>query len=95
MKPVLFSNKARKDLSAIYIYTSSAWSLQQTIRYRDLLIDKCFSIPDKESILSFPKYGDYLYTHSNHHFIFFKSFESEIRIVRFLHECISFSKHLL
>ncbi|MBR5019214.1 MAG: type II toxin-antitoxin system RelE/ParE family toxin [Bacteroidales bacterium] len=94
MKPILFSGKARKDLAEIRIYTESLWSRQQAIRYRDLLIDECFSIPDKEQIISYPTYNDFFYTHCGHHYIFFKSTTREIRIVRILHESMHFIKHL-
>ena len=94
MKPVLFSGKARNDISAIYKYTESIWSLRQAAEYRNLILDECFSIPQRETILSFPTYKDYLYTHCGHHYIFFKSSESEIKIVRILHESMSFAKQL-
>ena len=94
MKPVLFSNKARKDLSEIRRYTESAWSLQQSIYYRDMLLNECFSLPEKEAILSFPAYKDYHYTHCGHHYVFFKSADSDIKIVRILLESMNFSNHL-
>ena len=94
MKPVLFSGKARKDISAIYTYTTSIWSRRQAADYRDLIIDECFSIPQRETILSFPSYKDFFYTHCGHHYIFFKSSDDEIKIVRILHESMSFTKHL-
>ena len=94
MKPILFSAKSRQDLLEIRAYTESQWSPQQAIAYRDLLLDECYSIPDKESVLSFPAYKEYHYTHCGHHYIFFKSSEQEIRIVRIHHERMQFSKHL-
>ena len=94
MKPVLFSGKARKDLAAIRVYSESSWSRQQAILYRNLLLDECFSISDKELIISFQAYKDYFYTHCGHHYVFFKSTADSIKIVRILHESMSFAKHL-
>ncbi|MBR0255851.1 MAG: type II toxin-antitoxin system RelE/ParE family toxin [Bacteroidales bacterium] len=94
MKQILFSGKARQDLLAIKTYTESLWSAQQSIYYRDLLLDEGFSIPEREDIISYPTYKAYSYTHCGHHFIFFQSTGSEIRIVRILHEKMSFANHL-
>lgn len=95
MKSILFSNKSRRDLAEIRIYTESIWSREQALRYRDLLLDECFSIPVKEGIISFPTYNEYSYTHCAHHYIFFRSTPDEIKIVRILHESMSFTKHLV
>jgi len=94
MKRILFSGKARQDLLAIRTYTESLWSPQQAIYYRDLLLDECFSIPERERIFSYPKYKAYSYTHCGHHYIFFRSLENEIKVVRILHEKMNFASHL-
>ena len=94
MKQILFSGKARQDLLAIRAHTESFWSLQQAIYYRDLLLDECFSIPERERIFSYPKYKAYSYTHCGHHYIFFRSLENEIKVVRILHEKMNFASHL-
>ena len=94
MKQILFSGKARQDLLAIKTYTESLWSARQSIYYRDMLLDECFSIPEREVIISYPTYKTYSYTHCGQHFIFFQSTENGIRIARILHEKMSFANHL-
>ena len=94
MKPVLFSNRSRKDLFDIRIHTESVWSRKQAVRYLNLLLDECFSIPGREDIVSYPEYKDYHYSHCGQHFVFFRSTACDIRIVRILHERMSFARHL-
>ena len=94
MKQVLFSTKARKDLVSIRVYTELNWSRQQSIKYINLMLDECFSVPDKEAFISFRAYKDYFFFHCGHHFVFFKSTDQKIMISRILHDKQNFAKHL-
>ena len=94
MKQVVFSVKAMSDLVSIRVYTEKTWSHLQSLKYRDLLLDECYSLPIKEEFMSFKLYKNYYYSHCGHHYLFFRSSESDIKIVRILHERQNFALHL-
>ncbi|MEK8180152.1 type II toxin-antitoxin system RelE/ParE family toxin [Flavobacterium buctense] len=97
MAKFYLTNKAVKDLGAIWHYTAETWSENQASIYYNLLIDSCQELANKpnqgksyevveKNILGF-KTGE--------HLIFYRIIAvNEIEIVRILHGMMDLKKHL-
>src|SRR5690606_30334849 len=92
------SRQALKDLEDIWLYTVENWSIEQADRYLNLIFDEI------EYLVSNPQSGkDYHNVRSFYraskvksHIIFYKleGEESEIEIIRILHERMDFESRL-
>ena len=97
MAKYFLSNKAVKDLSKIWNYTYETWSEYQADKYYELLISFCEEISEK------PKCGknydeidkNILGYKASHHIIFYKVIqETEIEILRILHESMDWKNRI-
>lgn len=85
---VVFKQQAILDLKAIWLYTLHTWSLTQADRYHALIIKEI------EFLAANPKSGKnqqhiragYYSSKIKSHIIFYKILDSELEIIRILHE---------
>jgi len=91
------SSQALIDLEQIWLYTFENWSIEQADRYYNLLISEMEYISqnqDSGKSMSHIKYG-YRASKVKSHLIFYKtSSESEIEIIRILHERMDIENRL-
>jgi toxin ParE1/3/4 len=83
------SSKAQADLINIWKFTFDSWSIDQTDRYYNLIIDKIQEICEKPDIGR--RYDDvrknYWGVNVKSHIIFYKISEEEIiEVIRILHQ---------
>jgi len=84
-----FSQKAIKDLSAIWEYTFDEWSELQAEKYYNMLIETCREIADNPNIgKDYSLIAKNLYgITSGRHILFYRKLKSkDVEIVRILHE---------
>lgn len=91
-----FSNKAIEDLSNIWNYTFNFWSEQQADKYYGLLIDTCKLIAEKPVIGKPYEEIDLgiLGFRIGKHIIFYKSENSNIVVLRILHESMDLKSRI-
>ena len=93
---IVFREAALSDLEEIWLYTLDTWSVEQADRYHDLVIKEIEFLTKK------PKSGKnmatlrpgYFSSKVKSHFIFYKYNETELEIVRILHESMDIPNHL-
>lgn len=96
MRQVVFSPKAKSDLSDIWDYTLVEWGIEQAEKYvRELwgaiqaqALDTSTSVDISDVRRRYRK------VRSGSHVIFFKLTDSEIDVVRILHQRTDFERHL-
>ena len=92
------SNEASYDLEKIWLYTFDTWSIEQADRYLSLILDEieylCLK-PDSGKDFSHIRKG-YFRTKVKAHLIFYKINikQSEIEIIRVLHQMMDIQNHL-
>ena len=89
MAEYILSEKALEDLNSIWIYTAENWSVEQANRYYNLIVDEIEYV--SENFDSAKDFGairrNYAYSKVKSHLVFFKKTEnSELEVVRILHE---------
>ena len=92
------SVKASEDIEDIWLYTFKNWSIEQADRYVNLILDEIEYLSDN------PTSGkDFSHTRKNYryskvksHLVFYRLIEkqSEIEIIRVLHERMDIKNHL-
>ncbi len=91
------SNQALIDLEQIWLYTFKNWSIEQADRYYNLLINEMEYVSqnqDSGKSMNHIKNG-YRASKVKSHLIFYKtSSESEIEIIRILHERMDIENRL-
>jgi len=94
----ILSTEAANDLENIWLYTFENWSIEQADRYLNLLLDEIEYLCTKpESGFDFGKIRKgYFRTKVKSHFIFYKikRKQSELEIIRVLHEMMDIESHL-
>ena len=97
MADFIISEKARNDLLGIGNYTREKWSEEQAERYVRMLLSECVVLADNPGKgRSYEEYRSGLMGATcGKHVIFYRIISSQrIRIVRFLHERMDFTRHL-
>jgi toxin ParE1/3/4 len=96
-KAYKISNQALIDLEQIWLYTFKNWSIEQADRYYNLLINEMEYVSqnqDSGKSMNHIKNG-YRASKVKSHLIFYKtSSESEIEIIRILHERMDIENRL-
>ena len=96
-KAYKISNQALIDLEQIWLYTFKNWSIEQADRYYNLLINEMEYVSqnqDSGKSMNHIKNG-YRVSKVKSHLIFYKtSSESEIEIIRILHERMDIENRL-
>jgi toxin ParE1/3/4 len=85
---IILREQAMNDLEEIWLYTYEAWSLEQADRYHKLIFNEI------EFLSTRPEHGKnqnhfrkgYRSSQVKAHLIFYRCSDSEIEIVRILHE---------
>ncbi len=98
MAKIHYTNKAVEDLTSIWSYTASSWSVKQADNYYNQLISTIQKvagnpfIPDK----SYSHISDGLLGHKfSRHLIFYKRQPTgDIKIIRILHDSMDLPAHL-
>ena len=88
MAKLRITPKAESDLTAIWLYTCQVWGAEQADRYVDQLdagIKQLLSHPLLGTDYTHVRTG-YRRLHVEHHSVFYRVLESEILVVRVLHE---------
>lgn len=93
---IVILEEAINDLEEIWLYTFETWSLEQADRYHDLIYKEIKFIATR------PDYGKnqnhiragYRSSQVKAHIIFYKYSDSEVEIVRILHEKMDIPKRL-
>jgi len=94
----LLSKEAENDLEKIWLYTFENWSIEQSDRYLNLILDEidylCLK-PDSGFDCGNIRKG-YWRSKVKSHFIFYKinSKQNELEIIRILHEIMDIESHL-
>ena len=89
MAEYVISEIALDDLNNIWIYTAENWSVEQANRYYNLIMDEIeFVVENFETMKDFGNVRkDYRLSKVKSHLIFFKKNDNtEIEVVRILHE---------
>jgi toxin ParE1/3/4 len=89
MAEYILSERALEDLNNIWIYTAENWSVDQANRNYNLILDEIEY--DSENFDETKDFGtvrkNYKYSKVKSHLVFYKKTEnSEIEVVRILHE---------
>ncbi len=91
------SNQALIDLEQIWLYTFKNWSIEQADRYYNLLINEMDYVSQNQESgksMNHIKNG-YRASKAKSHLVFYKtSSESEIEIIRILHERMDIENRL-
>ena len=93
---IVFRAAALSDLEEIWLYTLNTWSVEQADRYYDLIIKETEFLARKPASgknLTAVRSG-YFSSKVKFHFIFYKFTETELEIVRILHESMDIPNHL-
>lgn len=94
----VLSKEAENDLTNIWLYTFENWSIEQTDRYLNLLIDEIeYLCSNPESGSDFDNVGKgYFRTKVKSHLIFYKisKKQNEIEFIRILHEMMDIESHI-
>jgi toxin ParE1/3/4 len=85
----IISEKAIEDLNTIWIYTAENWSVEQTNRYYNLIVDEIEYVSENFELTK--DFGNlrknYKYSKVKSHLVFFRKTENaEMEVVRILHE---------
>lgn len=89
MAEYIISEKAIEDLNTIWIYTAENWSVEQTNRYYNLIVDEIEYVSENFELTK--DFGNlrknYKYSKVKSHLVFFRKTENaEMEVVRILHE---------
>ena len=98
MARLLFTNKAVEDLTEIWNFTKNIWSENQADKYYQLLIDNCSKVANNPDLGK--NYNGVLKSlfgiKAGRHIIFYrKSNETEVEIIRILHEQMDLKNRIL
>lgn len=95
MSRVTYSPAAAADLDSIWDYTSEEWGADQADRYTDDIRDTCISLAlgEKRGRAVDVREG-YLKHAVGKHFVFFRSTDAGIAVVRILHQSMDVGQHL-
>ena len=97
MAEYIISEKALEDLNSIWLYTAENWSIEQANRYYNLIVDEIEYVSENfnstKDIGSVRK--NYTYSKVKSHLVFYKKTEnSEMEVVRILHERMDIKNRL-
>lgn len=90
------SPAAQGDLDGIFDYTAREWGVAQAVRYTKLLEDICASsaeVPSRGQDCGHIRSG-YRRRAAEHHFIYYRTTDYGIVVIRVLHERMLASLHL-
>ncbi|NDY96767.1 type II toxin-antitoxin system RelE/ParE family toxin [Wenzhouxiangella limi] len=90
------SPAARNDLNGIFDYTAQRWGLEQAVQYTQALEKACASLaeaPGTAQDCSHIRPG-YLRGPSGRHFIYFRTEDYGIAVIRILHQRMDAPRHL-
>jgi toxin ParE1/3/4 len=96
MHKIIIQPLAIIDLEEIWFYTFNKWSYRQANKYSlelDLGIEEIAYDPKIGKQIDHIKNGYFKYK-VNNHYIFYKRTQSEIQIIRILHEKMDTPRHL-
>lgn len=86
--PYVISKKAVSDLEEIWLYTFEKWSMEQSDRYYNLIVDEirfiCKDINSGKSMDHIRK--GYRSSKVKSHFIFYRIKNNTVEVIRILHE---------
>ena len=96
MKPYFLSRKSQIDLTEIWSYTVGKWSVAQAEEYYNAIIDTIEGIAkgqEKGKPYHYHKLA-YCFIKVNAHFVFYIETESNLTVIRILHEKMDLLSHL-
>lgn len=95
MNQVTYSPAAAADLDGIWDYTVEEWGAEQADRYMDDIRDTCISLArgEKRGRVVDAREG-YLKHAVGKHFVFFRSTDAGIAVIRILHQRMNVGRHL-
>ena len=95
-RKIVFRETALSDLEGIWLYTLDTWSLEQADRYYDLIIREVEFLakkPGSGRSLNTVK-PEYYSSKVKSHIIFYTYTDTEMDVVRILHESLDLPNHL-
>ena len=96
MSRYYLTNAAEDDLRNIIEYTLEKWGIEQVLKYRDRLETRLMTLAEFPGIgranVNLP--DDILYVVEGKHYIFLKSVDDGIEVIRFIHARMDAVKHL-
>ncbi len=96
MRQIVLSPKAKEDLSQIWDLTLAEWGIEQAEKYIQELwtaIQKQAQNPTTSTDISDVRDG-YRKARSGSHIFFFKVTDTQIDVVRILHQRMDFERHI-
>lgn len=95
MNHVTYSPKAQQDISEIWDYTAETWGLDQADRYTDDIENTCVHLANgtKRGREVDIRVG-YLKYLVGKHFVFFRTVDTGIQVIRVLHQSMDTGLHL-
>ena len=95
MSGLKFSPAAIADIDKIWNYTAKRWGLDQANLYTDTLRDACLALAAGEKRGQRVDIRDgYLKYMVGRHFIFFRSTDAGIEVIRILHQSMDAAQHI-
>ncbi|MBN2730511.1 MAG: type II toxin-antitoxin system RelE/ParE family toxin [Bacteroidales bacterium] len=97
MAKITFREKAIEDLDRIWIYTFENWSESQADAYYFFIVDECRYISENSNLgKSYPTIRKGILGHkaAKHIMFFQKTDDSEIEVIRILHESMDLKSRL-
>jgi toxin ParE1/3/4 len=96
MLHVLITPQAIDDLEQIWVYTFKKWSLEQADYYQDEINKSISNLAANPTIgkMVISNQIEYLKLKVHHHLLFFKIIQTDLIVVRILHEVMDVQRHL-
>lgn len=95
MSLVTFSPAAAADLDNIWDYTAEEWGVEQADRYTDDVQSTCRGLARGEKRgRDVDVRSGYLKHAVGKHFVFFRTTEAGIEVIRILHQSMDVGRHL-
>ncbi len=97
MKQLVFSPVALRDIEGIWDYTLEHWGLKQAERYTDTIQNDCLKIAQGKAVHCARVYEREGYSkyQTGMHFIYYRSTDTKIEVMRILHQRMDPNQYLL
>lgn len=91
---IKFTERSKKDLNDIWLYTFENWSKNQANIYFNGIVNRINRLNDKNIVNTNSNYKSYKYFIHKSHIVFYKKTKTNIVIIRILHKSMDIESRL-